>query len=76
MPRQSPTKLSKAKEAARLRSLRKTLGLNQREMALEFGVSHAAIGWWEREERTIPGPALKLLAIFEEKLATKKKEES
>jgi len=72
MPRQSPSKSSKAREAARLRALRETLTMTQREMATEFGVSHAAIGWWERAERTIPGPVLKLIGIFEEKLASKK----
>jgi DNA-binding transcriptional regulator YiaG len=72
MGKPSSTKSSKAKDAARLRALREALGLNQREMAKEFGVTHAAIGWWERQERAIPGPALKLLTIFEEKHGIKK----
>ncbi len=72
MPRQSPSKSSKAREAARLRALREALAMTQREMATEFGVSHAAIGWWERGERTIPGPVLKLLDIYEAKLDKQK----
>ena len=41
-------------------------------MADEFGVTHAAVGWWEREERTIPGPVLKLIDIYEAKIVGKK----
>ena len=47
--------------------------MTQRELAQEFGVTHVAIGHWERGLRTIPGSVLKLLDIYERDLATKKK---
>jgi len=37
-------------------------------MAQEFGVAPGAIAFWEQGERTVPGPALKLLALYEEEL--------
>lgn len=72
MPRQSSSQSSKAKEAARLRALRKHLGLTLREMAKEFKVSHVAIGHWERGLRTIPGSVLRLMEIYEERRGEKK----
>ena len=75
MPRQSSSQTTKAKEAARLRALRKRLGLTLREMAKEFQVSHVAIGHWERGLRTIPGSVLRLLEIYEEeKFLSKRKQ--
>lgn len=68
MPRQSPSQSSKAKETARLRALRKELGMTQRELAKEFKVTHVSIGHWERGLRTIPGSVLRLIEIYEEKL--------
>ncbi len=54
------------------RALRKAMGMTQKELAKEFRVTHVSIGLWERGLRTIPGPVLKLMAIFEEKLTAKK----
>src|SRR5882724_6636119 len=54
-------------QSSRLRSLRETLGLNQRAMALEFNVSHGAIAGWESGKR-MPGPVLRLLELYEEEI--------
>lgn len=55
-------------EAKRLRDLRALLNLSQREMAVQFGVAHGAIALWENGKRTIPGPVLRLMDIYEENL--------
>lgn len=52
-------------EAERLVRLREALGLSQREMAAEFQVAPAAVALWERGSRTLPGPALRLLRLYE-----------
>jgi transcriptional regulator with XRE-family HTH domain len=70
-PRSGIPKSTRQKEAARLTALREALKLTQREMADEFRVTHGAIGLWERGERTIPGPVLKLIDLYEEKLRSK-----
>src|SRR5947208_16286239 len=68
MPRtQTPPR--RRSEAARLRKIRALLGLSQREMARHFGVAHGAIGLWESGARTIPGPALTLMRLYETELA-------
>jgi predicted unusual protein kinase regulating ubiquinone biosynthesis (AarF/ABC1/UbiB family) len=56
------------READRLRRLRDALGFSQREMAAELKVAHGAVGLWESGARTIPGPVLKLMELFEEEL--------
>jgi DNA-binding transcriptional regulator YiaG len=71
MPRVSPSTAAKKREAARLGALRKAMGLTQREFAKEFLVTHGAVGMWESGERTIPGPVLKLIAIYENRLGVK-----
>lgn len=73
MPRKSPSKTSKAKEAARLSALRVSLGMTTRELAKEFQVAHVSISHWERGIRTIPGLVLRLIEIYEDKLPEKKK---
>ena len=67
MPR-SRNKSQKLKESARLRRLRSTLGLTQRELAEEFKVAHGAIAGWESGKQTLPGPVIKLLDLYEEEL--------
>jgi predicted unusual protein kinase regulating ubiquinone biosynthesis (AarF/ABC1/UbiB family)/DNA-binding XRE family transcriptional regulator len=57
-----------ASGAARLLRLRETLGLSQREIAEELGVAHGAVGLWETGARALPGPVLKLLALYEAEL--------
>jgi predicted unusual protein kinase regulating ubiquinone biosynthesis (AarF/ABC1/UbiB family)/DNA-binding XRE family transcriptional regulator len=54
--------------AGRLVRLRQALGFSQREMASELGVAHGAVGQWETGQRPLPGPVLKLLAIYEAEL--------
>ena len=53
-------------EADRLIRLRETLGLSQRELAREFQVGPSAVALWERGHRTIPGPVLRLLGLYED----------
>ena len=67
-PRTGIPKTTRQKEAIRLTNLREALKLSQREMAEEFQVTHGAIGLWQRGERTIPGPVLKLIEIYEARL--------
>jgi len=55
-------------ERDRLLRLREHMALSQRELAAEFQVSHGAIAQWENGEREIPGPVLRLLAIYEDDL--------
>lgn len=62
-----PAKRGGTKDAKRLRKLREQLGLTQRELAAEFKVSPGTIALWEQEERSIPGPAVKLIELYEEK---------
>lgn len=52
----------------RLKKLRKSLSLSQRELAAEFKVSAAAVNQWEKGIREIPGPVLKLMEVYEESL--------
>lgn len=56
---------SRRAEAERLIRLRELLGLSQRELAVEFQVAPAAVALWERGQRTLPGPALRLLRLYE-----------
>ena len=65
----SRAKSDRKSEAARLRRLRATLGLTQRELAVEFKVAHGAIAAWESGTRTLPGPAVRLLELYEEELS-------
>ena len=60
---------AKIQNATRLIKLREALGFSQREMAKEFGVTQGAIGLWERSERPVTGPILKLMDIYEIRLA-------
>jgi transcriptional regulator with XRE-family HTH domain len=64
MPRNlsSPSRL---KEGQRLKRLRTSLDLTQKELAREFGVTPGAITQWELGDRTIPGSVLRLMDIYE-----------
>jgi DNA-binding transcriptional regulator YiaG len=64
MPRTKPD-ASRKVEAKRLKALREKLGLTQRDLAREFNTAPGAVGQWETGDRTIPGPVLKLIAIYE-----------
>ena len=66
--RARPRHLREASPAARLRGVRKALGLSQRDMAAELGVAHGAVGLWESGARPVPGPVLRLLSLYEQDL--------
>jgi predicted unusual protein kinase regulating ubiquinone biosynthesis (AarF/ABC1/UbiB family) len=59
---------SRAAEGTRLAALRDVLGMSQRELADEFQVTSGAIAQWETGQRTIPGPVLQLIALYERDL--------
>ena len=52
----------------RLKRLRELLKLTQRELAKEMKVTHGAIALWERGERPIAGPVLRLIQFYEEEI--------
>ena len=64
MPRSKPIS-SRKPEAKRLLQLRQKLGLTQREMAEEFHTTSGAIAHWESGDRTMAGPVLRLIEIYE-----------
>lgn len=64
-------KSKKLEEANRLKKIRSILGLSQRAMAKEFKVAPASIALWESTKRTIPGPILVLLELYERELGLK-----
>jgi predicted RNase H-like HicB family nuclease/DNA-binding XRE family transcriptional regulator len=64
MPRTKPPG-SRKEEAKRLLRLRQKLGLTQREMAQKFNSTPSAIALWETGDRTVAGPALRLIEIYE-----------
>ena len=59
--------------AKRLRSLREALKFSQREMAKEFLVTPGAIAHWESGNRSVPGPVIKLIEIYESASKTDKR---
>lgn len=64
MPRhQAPA--ARLKEAQRLKRLRAKLGMTMRDLGKEFRASPSAIAQWENGDRTIPGPTLRLIEIYE-----------
>lgn len=64
MPRNQPSQ-PRLKEAQKLKRLRAALEMTQRELAKEFRVAPGAIAQWETGDRTIPGPVLLLIEIYE-----------
>ena len=64
MPRVQSASARKV-EAQRLKKFREKHGLTVRDLAREFNCAASAISQWENDERTVPGPVLKLLAIYE-----------
>jgi len=64
MPRNKPTSSRKG-EGQRLKALRGKLGLTQQALAREFQCAQGAVAQWEAGDRTIPGPVLKLIEIYE-----------
>jgi DNA-binding transcriptional regulator YiaG len=68
MPRNQKSKTLRFKEADHLKRLRSSLGMTQRDLAKEFKVSPGTIALWELGNRTLPGPVLKLIEIYELKI--------
>jgi predicted unusual protein kinase regulating ubiquinone biosynthesis (AarF/ABC1/UbiB family)/DNA-binding XRE family transcriptional regulator len=62
----SNEKRDRLSDGARLFELREQLGLSQREMAREFGVTSGAIAHWETGQRPIAGSVLRLMSIYEQ----------
>ncbi len=56
----------------RLKVLREKLHMTQKELADEFYVSAGAINHWESGKRTIPGPAQKLIELYEQILDSRR----
>lgn len=73
MPRSRPANSTRQKEAKRLVAIRNKMEMTQTEFAKELKVTLRAIGMWERGERTIQGPLLKLMEFYEEKLGMDRK---
>ena len=64
MPRIQSASNRKA-ESQRLKKFRAKHGLTVRDLAREFNCAASSISQWENDERTLPGPILKLIAIYE-----------
>jgi len=62
-----PAKKGKKKDAKDLIKLRKRLNWTQRDAAEEFYVSPGTIALWETGKRKMPGPAIRLLEILNER---------
>ncbi len=59
---------SQTSTAKRLTYVRSMLGLSQRELAAELRVAASAVALWETGKRRMPGPALKLLELYEQEM--------
>src|SRR5215510_8206587 len=53
----------------RLLELRAHMGLSQRELAKELGVTSGAIAHWEAGTHPVPGPVVHLVDLYEEELS-------
>ncbi len=68
MPRKLDLKIplsQRTRNAKRLLALRKSMNLSQSDLAKYFGVTTGAVMLWEKGDRELHGPALKLLELFE-----------
>lgn len=61
-------------QSERVKALRLSLGLSQREMARRFQVRHGAVSQWESGKRKITGPAVVLLELMEQEWQNGKQE--
>ena len=52
-------------DSRRLNQIRETLGFTQRQMADELKVTSGAIALWESGRRSIPGPVIRLIELYE-----------
>ncbi len=64
MPR-TVTKAQKKEEALRMRKVREKMGLTQAQLAEKLRVVPSAVNQWESGNRTIPGPVMVLVEMFE-----------
>lgn len=53
------------KTQVRLKKLREKLAMSQRELAKELGVTPGAVALWELGERSLSGPAERLVELYE-----------
>jgi predicted unusual protein kinase regulating ubiquinone biosynthesis (AarF/ABC1/UbiB family) len=67
-PSKKPRKNKKKDAVLQLKRLRSVLNLSQREIAEEFKVGHAAVSAWESGSRSIPGPVIKLMDIYQKEM--------
>lgn len=65
MPKRKVSKREMRERADKLRQVRVHLGLNQRDMAKKLESSLGSISMWENCERQIPGPAWKLIRLYD-----------
>lgn len=74
-PQNKPAKRGTKQDIKRLKALRDALDMSQRDLAKEWHTSVSAIAYWETGARSIPGPVLRLMEIYEKygPLATNKK---
>ncbi len=74
VPRIEASEAIRKKEGNRLKNLRQEMNMTVRKLAEEFNVAHSSISQWENGEHAIPGPVIKLIEIYEQKLKKKKSE--
>jgi predicted unusual protein kinase regulating ubiquinone biosynthesis (AarF/ABC1/UbiB family)/DNA-binding XRE family transcriptional regulator len=58
------------KNGERIKQLRDTLGWSQKELAGEFNVDRTTVAHWEKSERPVPGPVIKLMDFYESSFLT------
>ena len=71
MARIEESESARKKEGTRLKNLRKQMDMTVRELAQEFQVAYSSISQWENGEPSIPGPVLKLIEIYEQRIGKK-----
>ena len=59
---------AKNSNCIRLRNIRKKMGMTVREFAKEVQVGFSTISQWENGTYPIPGPMIKLMDFYEERL--------
>jgi transcriptional regulator with XRE-family HTH domain len=73
VPRTEESEAVRKKEGSRLKNLRQALDMTVRDLAKEFNVAHSSISQWENGDHAIPGPVLKLIEIYEQRLKGNRK---
>jgi transcriptional regulator with XRE-family HTH domain len=75
VPRKKASTATKENEGARLKNLRRQMSMTVRELGKEFQVGFSSISQWENGEHAIPGSVLKLMEIYEQRLADRRQPE-